>query len=186
MVKFNAMENSISHIDKIFEIKYSVDIDEILLESVKSLVKTGEVYKAYGLSKLIQEGYESSESLIIIAEGMIELNYKQEAVTLLNKAEIELLKEPQEWKQADLLCMIAEKFHKLKLDAKQYFKKAIEIAKKGEASEHPQMSVDSSSMLIGIAHSIALAGYRVWALEIANEIKNPRKKELALEAIESL
>lgn len=182
------MFDSISSIDEIFDINDSVDIDQLLLESIKSLAKMKEFYKAYGLSRLIQAGYESAEALIIIAENMLNSTEQKDVVLFLNKAGVELFRDTELWQQAELLCRIANNFHKLELNsnAVEYFKRAIEIARKGESSQSPQLSVDSSSVLVEIAYSIALSGEVSWALEVAEAIKYSRKKENALRAINSI
>ncbi len=89
------------------------------------------------------------------------------------------------WQKAQMLCRIALQLGRAgEIDqAKRIWDDAVSMARLGEASESPQDSLDSSSVLWEIAEALATVGEFQRAEEVADEIKSPGKRTRALAGV---
>jgi hypothetical protein len=92
------------------------------------------------------------------------------------------------WQKAAVLCHIALNLGRAgELDqAKRVWDDAVSLAQQGEANEHTQDSIDSSSVLWEIAEAMATVGEYQRADHVARAISNPGKAGRALAGIAAI
>ncbi len=161
------------------------DRDLSLLNVVRWLTENGIWQKAYGTAQMMSESYEKCEALQTVAEYLASIGHLEKAFSVFDEAEKAAESENlAEWQQAELLHKIAKSLRQIKAfyKADEVWGKAVIVAQKGENSDL-QDSLDASSVLAEIAEHLAAEERIEKALEIAQNIKNIRKKERVLRQI---
>ena len=84
-----------------------------------------------------------------------------------------------EWQKAEVLCRTGALLHRLDRAsaASTLFQRAIAFARQGESSVDLQESMDSSSVLREIAHTLTEAGDVEVAAEVSSSIKHKKGSE---------
>ncbi len=113
-----------------------------------------------------------------IARHYAQLGLKQEAMRLLDEAVPIARSEGCEWQRAESLERIAEDLVVLgeRNAAVRLLEEAVIIGREGEEKG----DIDASSVLSGIAQDFALVGELGRAREVAEAIKNERKRQRAV------
>lgn len=179
-------QNSFEVVSLALSIKDEEDRDWQLSEIVQWFLQNDDWQKAHGIAQLVSDGYEKSEALQLIADKMVEVGHLERALFVFSEAEHNSESENLvAWQQAELLHKIAKSLQKNNaiFRADEVWKKAVAIAQKGETSENPQDSLDSSSVLAEIAADFSSNGKIKKAFEIAQSIKSIGKKERAIKKI---
>jgi tetratricopeptide (TPR) repeat protein len=164
------------------------DVDLMLDYLAKALARVGRWDRAMAVAQSNKAPYERSDSLREIAARMILQGKVKQALPVLERAEESADRNDVLWQRAHLLNHIAQSFRKAGAydRADQVWTKAVAIAKLGEASDSAQDSLDSSSVLWDIAAAIASEEDIDKALEIARDIKNPHKRNRAIETVNEI
>ena len=157
-----------------------------LFKIVGWFIENGDWRKAYGIAQLMDESYEKSDALRLIAEKLASDGHLERSIFIFAEAENSSISENlADWQKAELLHKIAKSLLEIKAiyRANEVWKKAISIAQAGENSQNIQDSLDSSSVLAEIAESYGADGKIESALELAQKIKNIGKRERAINKI---
>ncbi len=159
------------------------DRDLCLLDTIQWLITNENWQQAYGTAQLISASYEKSEALQAVANYLASIGHLEKAFSIFDEAiSPSLMQHFAEWQQAEILHKTAKSLRLIKASFKadEVWKKAIEIAQKGEESLNLQDSLDSSSVLAEIAENFAAEERFENALKTAQEIKNIGKRERVL------
>lgn len=165
-----------------YNLNYGEDVDLLIFDSARALLAAGRVELAYGLSKLINGGYEKTDLTILLAGFLIDSERVESALALLAEASESSLTASELWQQSELLCKIARITSVAGSEsvARTYLEKATEIARRGERNGSSQDRIDSSSVLGEIAELYSSFGDQDEALKLASSIANEGKRNSAL------
>lgn len=128
------------------------DRDLALRKISNELMADNQIEKAIGVTHFIENTYEKSENLHLIAKFLAKRGDLERSFWFFNQAEIEANLCEEFWQQAELLHKLAKTLFEVgaKSKSESFWQKAISICKTGENLEDSQSSLDASSVLTEI------------------------------------
>jgi len=160
-----------------------------LLKIARWLVENDDWQKALGAAQLMSDSYEKSEALQVIASKLASIGHLEKAFSVFADAEMASSSDLLcEWQQAELLHHIAKSLREIRafFKADEVWRKAIEIAEKGQDSTRVQDSLDASSVLAEISDGYAVDEKIEKAIAVARKITNVGVREKTLQKISLL
>lgn len=160
-----------------------------LLKIARWLVENDDWQKALGAAQLMSDSYEKSEALQVIASKLASIGHLEKAFSVFADAEMASSSDLLcEWQQAELLHHIAKSLREIRafFKADEVWRKAIEIAEKGQDSTSVQDSLDASSALAEISDGYAVDEKIEKAIAVARKITNVGVREKTLQKISLL